>query len=181
MPAIQASEALKLLLQIGDVLRGRMLRFDALGGTFHEMRIPGDPDCPVCGEDPTQRDVLTDYDSFCLPNQPSMQATPEITVAELKRRLDQGEQPYLLDVRRQNEYDIANLGGELIPLNELPERVSDLEERKDEGLLVVYCRTGARSARAVDFLRQQGFTNAVNLRGGVHAWSDEIDPSMPKY
>lgn len=103
-----------------------------------------------------------------------------ITVHALKERLDCGEQPFLLDVRSPVEYDIAHLGGYLIPLNELPERLDELEERRDADI-VVYCRTGGRSARAVQWLRQQGFQGAVNLRGGLHAWSDEIDPSVPKY
>ncbi|HET6569321.1 MAG TPA: rhodanese-like domain-containing protein [Rhodothermales bacterium] len=105
---------------------------------------------------------------------------PEMTVRELKDRIDQGHAPFLLDVRRPEEYDIANLNGKLIPLHELPNRLDEIaEHRSDE--FVVYCRSGARSAQAVAFLRAQGFMGARNLKGGVLAWSREIDPSMPTY
>jgi sulfur-carrier protein adenylyltransferase/sulfurtransferase len=108
-------------------------------------------------------------------------SVPEITVRELKERLDQGDRPFLLDVRRPNEAEIANIGGHLIPVDELPQRLDEIAEHRDDDLLVVYCRTGGRSARAVELLRAQGFRGAVNLVGGTHAWSDEIDPAMPKY
>jgi sulfur-carrier protein adenylyltransferase/sulfurtransferase len=107
-------------------------------------------------------------------------SVPEITVQELKDRLDQGDRPFMLDVRRSNEAEIANIGGHLIPVDELPQRLDEIAEHRDDEI-VVYCRTGGRSARAVELLRAQGFKRAVNLRGGTHAWSDEIDPSMPKY
>lgn len=105
---------------------------------------------------------------------------PEITVQELKSRLDKGERPFILDVRRPEEYEIANLSGKLIPLQELPERLDEVEPYKDQEI-VVHCRSGARSAQAVEYLRSQGFKKARNLKGGVLAWSKEIDPSMPTY
>ena len=105
---------------------------------------------------------------------------PEITVQELKDRIDQGEKPYVLDVRQPEEYEIANLGGQLIPLGELPDRLGEIEADKDAEV-VVHCRSGGRSAKAVDYLRSQGYTGAKNLKGGVLAWSREVDPSMPTY
>lgn len=109
-----------------------------------------------------------------------MSHTPEMTVRELKERMDAGQVPYILDVRRPDEYEIANLNGKLIPLNELPQRLDEIEAGKDE-LVVVHCRSGARSERAVQFLQAHGFAQAVNLKGGVLAWSKEIDPTMPTY
>ena len=105
---------------------------------------------------------------------------PEITVQELKDQIDQGERPYILDVRQPNEYEIANLDGQLIPLGELPNRLDEIEASKDNEI-VVHCRSGARSAKAVEFLQSQGYTSAKNLKGGVLAWSREIDPAMPTY
>lgn len=177
---LQATEVIKTLLGIGEPLIGRLLRIDTLSMHFQTLLLQADPQCALCGSDPTQHDVLPDYDLFCNLHLENM-SVPEITVGELKERIDRGERPFILDVRQQMEYDIANLDGELIPLDELPDRLEEIEAHEHDDLVVVHCRTGARSAKAVEFLHQHGFENAVNLKGGVHAWSDEIDPSMPKY
>ncbi len=178
---LQATEVIKLALGIGEPLIGRLLLVDALAMQFRSLTIPKNPDCPVCGSSPTITDLI-DYEAFCASDD-TMNAssnTPEITVRDLKRRMDSEETPFILDVRRPDEYAITNLGGTLIPLDELPGRLDELEaHRNDE--IVVHCRSGARSAKAVQLLREAGFDNAVNLKGGVLAWSDEIDPTMQKY
>ena len=175
---LQATEALKLLLGIGEPLVGRLLIVDALGMRFRTLQFARDPNCPVCGANATitaPRSTTT----ACVP--PSMPSVPEITVRDYHRLRERGEAPFLLDVRRPEEYAIANLGGALIPLNELPDRIDELDAHRDDEMIVVYCRSGARSARAVEMLQQLGFSNAVNLKGGILAWSDEIDPSVQKY
>lgn len=179
---LQATEVLKLALGIGEPLIGRLLLVDALPMRFRTLQIAKNPDCPVCGSAPSITELI-DYEAFCAsPTTRSMaDRIPEITVRELKDRMDNGEAPFILDVRRPDEYEIANLDGTLIPLDELPDRLGDIEAHRGDDLLVVHCRSGARSAKAVEMLRQAGFENAVNLKGGVLAWSDEIDPAMPKY
>ncbi|MDT7857153.1 molybdopterin-synthase adenylyltransferase MoeB [Rubrivirga sp. S365] len=167
---IQATEALKLLLGIGDPLVGRLLLVDALNMVFRELRVDPDPACPVCGDHPT----LT----HLTPTQP-MASVPETTVRDLKTRIDAGDRPFILDVREADEYEGANIGGALIPLGELPDRIDEIREHQNEDV-VVHCRSGGRSAKAVEYLRANGFPNAVNLKGGIHAWSDEVDPSLPK-
>ncbi len=179
---VQATEVLKLILGIGDSLAGRLLLVDALRMQFRSLSIPKNPDCPACGSAPTITELI-DYEAFCAsPTADSMSTpgVPELTVRELKDRLDRGERPFILDVRKPDEYAIAHLDGTLIPLDELPDRLDELEEHWGDEV-VVHCRSGGRSAKAVQLLRQAGFDRAVNLKGGVLAWSDEIDPSMPKY
>jgi adenylyltransferase/sulfurtransferase len=183
---LQANEVIKVLTGIGDPLVGRLLMIDALDVRFRTLRIRRNPECPVCGDHPTQTELI-DYQAFCgVPANPdgevdeSEDGIPEITVHQLKDLLDEGERPFILDVRRAYEYDIANLGGTLIPVDELADRLEEIEAHKDEDV-IVYCRSGARSARAVELMRERGFSKAYNLKGGVLAWSDEIDPSMPKY
>ncbi len=173
---LQASEALKLILGIGEPLVGRLLLADLLLASFRTLHISRDPACPVCGDHPSVRS-LTDSAAACGP---TMASVPELSVQDLKALRDAGEDPFVLDVREPGEYDAANIDGALIPLGELPDRVGELEAHRDDDVLVVHCRSGARSARAVEFLQSQGFTNAVNLAGGIHAWSDAIDPSLPK-
>ena len=179
---MQAVEAIKLILGIGDSLLGRLLHFDALKMKFREFKLRRDPECPACGEHPTIVAPI-DYEAFCSAgmsnaNQPTKEA-PEITVEELKRRRDAGAPLVLLDVREPQEYEIARIGGaRLIPLGELPDRLAELNEDAE---LVVHCHSGMRSARAVQFLRQHGFNKAVNLAGGIDAWSERIDPSVPQY
>jgi sulfur-carrier protein adenylyltransferase/sulfurtransferase len=178
---IQATETVKLILGIGEPLIGRLLLYDALGMSFREMKLRKDPNCPVCGENPTVTELI-DYQEFC--GVPQAQAAeqengvPEITVEELKSKLDNGENVNVLDVREPHEYEVANLGARLIPLAELPERLAELDQ--DENL-AVHCKTGGRSARAVKLLQDAGFQNVYNVKGGINAWSEEIDPSVPKY
>lgn len=177
---IQATEAIKLVLGAGQPLIGRLLLVDALGMHFRELKLRKNPDCVVCGKNPTVTKLI-DYDEFCgLRGQekPVSNGVPEISVEELKRRLDAREDLFILDVREPHEYQICNLNGHLIPLNDLPRRVHELDPSKN---MVVHCRSGGRSAKAVEFLQQAGFTKAKNLAGGVLAWSDKIDPKMPKY
>ncbi len=178
---IQATETVKLLLGIGEPLIGRLLLYDALTMRFREMKLRKDRNCPVCGENPTVTELI-DYQEFCgIPQANAKEETdevPEITVGELKEKLDNGQDVSVLDVREPHEYEVANIGARLIPLGELPERLIELD--KDE-TLAVHCKTDGRSARAVQLLREAGFQNVYNVKGGITAWSEEIDPSVPKY
>src|ERR671939_902827 len=178
---IQATETVKLILGIGEPLIGRLLLYDALDMRFREMKLHKDPSCPICGENPTVTELI-DYQEFCgIPQanaQAAMDEVPEISVQELKKRLDNGGDVSVLDVREPHEYEVANIGARLIPLGELPERLIELD--KDE-TFAVHCKTGGRSARAVKLLQDAGFENVYNVKGGITAWSEEIDPSVPKY
>ncbi|HEU5450747.1 MAG TPA: molybdopterin-synthase adenylyltransferase MoeB [Terriglobales bacterium] len=179
---MQATEAIKLIIGVGQPLIGRLLLVDALGMKFRELKLRKNPDCPACG---THRTIskLIDYNEFCgirgqeKPVEQSSQM-PSISVEELKKRLDAGDKPFILDVREPHEYQICNLGGHLIPLNDLPKRVNELDSSRE---IVAHCKMGGRSAKAVDFLRQAGFTKVKNLTGGIMAWADKVDPKMPKY
>ena len=179
---MQAVEAIKLILGIGDSLLGRLLHFDALKMKFREFKLRRDRECPVCGEHPTIVAPI-DYEAFCSAgmsntNQAAADA-PEITVEELNHRRKAGEALLLLDVREPQEYEIARIeGARLIPLGQLPDRLGEL---RNDVALVVHCHSGMRSARAVQFLRQNGFPQAVNLAGGIDAWSERIDPTVPQY
>jgi molybdopterin/thiamine biosynthesis adenylyltransferase/rhodanese-related sulfurtransferase len=179
--SIQATETLKLIIGKGEPLIGRLLLFDALAMRFRELRLRKNPECPVCGAHPTITKLI-DYAEFCGlrgEEAPAPQSTvPEITPRELKARLDRGEDLFLLDVREPHEYQICNLGGHLIPLGDLPQRVSELDSSRE---IIAHCRSGKRSAEASDFLRQAGFRKVLNLKGGILAWSEEVDPSVPKY
>ncbi len=178
---IQAMETLKLILGSGDTLVGRLLLFDALRMRFRELKLRRNPDCPVCGEHRTITKLI-DYAEFCGIRGEEMETKPldipEITPKELKTRLDRGDDIYILDVREPHEYQICNLRGHLIPLGDLPKRVSELDSSRE---IVAHCRSGKRSADAVQFLTQAGFRKIWNLKGGILAWSDEVDPSVPKY
>jgi sulfur-carrier protein adenylyltransferase/sulfurtransferase len=178
---IQATETVKLLLGIGEPLIGRLLLYDALGMSFREMKLRKDPNCPVCGENPTVTELI-DYQEFCgIPQANAAEqanGVPEITVNELKQKLDNSEDINVLDVREPHEYEVANIGVRLIPLGELPQRMAELEQ---DDILAIHCKTGARSARAVKLLKDAGFQNVYNVKGGITAWSEEIDPSVPKY
>ena len=175
---IQATEALKLLLGVGEPLMGRLLLVDALGMQFRTLRVDKNPDCPVCGLNPRTTSLHSPR-STC--SAPAMASVPEITVRDFHQMREEGNPPFLLDVRGPDEYAIAHLGGALIPLPELPERIGELDPHRGDPMIVVHCRSGARSARAVELLQQHGFENAVNLKGGILAWSDEVDPSVQKY
>jgi sulfur-carrier protein adenylyltransferase/sulfurtransferase len=177
---IQATETIKLILGLGDSLIGRLLLIDALAMRFRELKLRKNPDCPMCGAHPTVTQLI-DYNQFCGVRGEETGATAtmgDMTVEELKRRRDAGEDIFVLDVREPHEYQIANIGGHLIPLNDLPKRIGELEPNRE---MVVHCKMGGRSAKAVDFLRQSGFTRVHNLAGGITAWAERVDPKMPKY
>ena len=177
---IQATEAIKLILGKGEPLIGRLLLIDALGMKFRELKLRKNPDCPVCGTHPTVSRLI-DYNEFCGirgEETPVTSNVPEMQVEELKRALDAGEDIFVLDVREPHEYQICNIGGHLIPLGELPKRVHELDSSRE---IVAHCRSGVRSAKAVDFLRQAGFRKVRNLAGGILAWADRVDPKVPKY
>jgi sulfur-carrier protein adenylyltransferase/sulfurtransferase len=173
---LQAIETLKLILGIGEPLVGRLLHFDALKVKFRELNLRRDPQCPVCGENPTIFSPI-DYEQFC--GMRDERAIPEMSPHELKRRMDAGEPFELIDVREPFEYEIARIdSAKLIPLGEITDR---LEELSGEQPIIVHCHSGKRSAQAVGLLQQHGFTKVYNLEGGIDAWSDQIDPNVPKY
>ena len=177
---IQASETIKLILGSGEPLIGRLLLVDALAMRFRELKLRKNPECPVCGDRPTVTQLM-DYEQFCGirgEEKPATATMLDMTPEELKQRLDAGEDLFVLDVREPHEYQICNLGGHLIPLNDLPKRVSELDSSRE---IVVHCKMGGRSAKAVDFLKQSGFGKVHNLAGGINAWAERVDTKMPKY
>ena len=177
---IQATEAIKLLTGIGEPLIGRLLLYDALAMRFRELKLRRNPDCPVCGDHPTVTELI-DYQQFCgiSPEEAHRDATIEITPAEVADWLHSDNPPFLLDVREPNEWEICHIPGAVrISVNELAERMNELDSAVE---MVVYCRSGVRSARAVELLRQAGFRKVKNMAGGILRWSDEVDPSVPKY
>ena len=180
---LQAIEAIKLIIGIGDSLIGRLVGFDALKLRFREFKIRKDPKCPICGDHPTIHELI-DYDQFCgIPQADAETAkemdVPTISATELRAKLDRKEKFVLVDVREPFEYDICNIpGSKLIPLGELPARLSELDSADD---IVLHCKVGARSAKALRVLQEAGFRKLSNLRGGIDAWADEVDPSIPKY
>jgi len=173
---LQAIETIKLIVGIGDPLIGRLLHFDALKVKFRELNLRRDPQCPICGENPTIFAPI-DYDQFCGAR--ADQAVPTISVHDVKRKMDAREAFQLIDVRETFEYEIARIdGARLIPLGEIAERADELPRDRP---IVVHCHSGRRSAEAVRLLQQRGFGNIYNLEGGIDAWSDQIDPGVPKY
>jgi len=181
---VQATEAVKLILGKGRTLMGRWLIYNAMEMTFRELKLRKDPSCPLCGTNKTVT-TLIDYDAFCGVGRGQEEqvngftGVPELSVADVKRLIDSGTPPVLLDVREPEEWEINRLpGAKLIPLGSLPARVNELDSADE---LLVYCHTGMRSARAVQFLQQVGFKKARNVAGGIDAWSNEIDPDCPKY
>lgn len=181
---IQATEVIKLLTGIGESLIGRLLRYDALEMRFREYKLRRDPSCPVCGNRPSITELI-DYEAFCGITPPVSQGEAgtseyEITPLELVAWLERDDRPYLLDVRNPYEVEIASIPGtdKLIPVQELMRRVQELDSARE---IVIYCRSGARSGQAVEFLKSAGFRKVKNLVGGVLRWSDEVDPSMPRY
>ena len=182
---IQATEAVKLIMGIGEPLIGRFLIYDALRMKFRELKLKKDPDCPVCGTHPTVRELI-DYEQFCgvapaaaEPVGGMVDNETETTVIDLKKKIDAEEDFFLLDVREPNEYQIGRIpGSTLIPLGEVPRRLDEIPRDKE---IIVQCKMGGRSARAAQFLRQQGYQRVKNLKGGILDWSDKIDPSVPKY
>jgi adenylyltransferase/sulfurtransferase len=180
---IQANEVVKLLLGIGEPLVGRLLLFDALAMTFRELKLRRDPACPVCGPNPTVTELI-DYQEFCG-IRPEVDLTPgtmqSMTAKELAQRLDRGDDLLVLDVREPQERALCQLpSSQLVPLGELVARLGEIDSAKD---IVVQCRTGVRSARAIELLVQSGFSNARlwNLEGGIDAWARDVDPTMPRY
>ena len=177
---IQATETIKLILGQGDSLVGRLLLVDALGMKFRELKLRKNPDCPVCGKNPTITQLI-DYEEFCGirgQEEPAGNDVPTISVEELKKRLDAKADIFILDVREPHEYQICNLQGYLIPVGDLPKRVSELDSSRE---IIAHCKMGGRSAKAVNFLRRSGFKKVYNLTGGITEWAEKIDPKMPKY
>jgi adenylyltransferase/sulfurtransferase len=192
---IQATEVIKLILGIGEPLVGRLLLVDALGMNFRTLKLRKNPECPACGKNPTVTELI-DYDQFCgvakttgtgplegaaaATDAAAFEGIPQISVKALKAKLDAKEDIFVLDVREPHEYPIANLGAPLIPVGSLESRLGEIAAQKDREI-VVHCRSGARSQKAALTLKNAGFTNVSNLTGGILAWAEEIDPSMPKY
>ena len=194
---IQATEVIKLILGIGEPLIGRLLLVDALGMQFRALKLRKNPSCPMCGTHEITE--LIDYDQFCGIAKPTeagplevsshgtvdananvVEGIPQISVEQLKARLDKGDKPFILDVREPHEYAIVNLGAPLIPVGQVGQRLSELPAEKDKEI-VVHCKSGGRSQKAAQELKAAGYTHVQNLAGGITAWADRIDPSMPKY
>jgi molybdopterin/thiamine biosynthesis adenylyltransferase/rhodanese-related sulfurtransferase len=180
---MQAIEAIKMVIGIGESLIGRLVSFDALKLRFKEFKIRKDPNCPICGDHPTIHELI-DYDQFCGIPQADAEAAkelevPTITATELKAKIDRKDHFVLVDVREPFEYDISRIqGSKLIPLGELPARLSELDSADD---IVLHCKVGGRSAKALRILQEAGFRKLNNLQGGITAWADEVDPTTPKY
>jgi sulfur-carrier protein adenylyltransferase/sulfurtransferase len=178
---IQATEAVKIILGQGTTLKGRLLLYDALNMSFRELKLRRDPNCPVCGDHPTVTKLI-DYQEFCgMRPAPSSSTANEgvIDPAEVKAKLDRGDDFVLLDVREPHEFQICRIpGSQLIPLGQLPKHLDQLDRDAD---IVAHCKSGGRSQKAVDLLKQNGFKHVRNMTGGILAWSDKVDPSVPKY
>lgn len=178
---IQANETIKLILGQGETLLGRLLLIDALTMRFRELTLRKNPDCPICGENPTIRGLI-DYEEFCgVSGETSVRlgGERETTPAQLREHLDRGEKIQLLDVREPHEWEICHLAGAtLIPLRDLPSRLYELSSMDP---IVVYCKTGKRGAEALSLLRSAGYHRVENLAGGIDAWAKEIDPTIPRY
>lgn len=183
---LQASETIKLILGIGQPLIGRLQMFDALAFRFRELKLRKDPNCPLCGENPTLTELI-DYEVFCgIPQAKAAEdadlaSVKEISASDLKDRLDRGDRLTIIDVRDPHEWDIVNLGelgAKLIPLGDIDDRMIEIDSRDE---IVLHCKMGGRSAKAVRRLQKAGFERLWNLKGGILAWSDEVDPAAPKY
>lgn len=178
---VQATEAVKLILGTGEPLVGRLLLYDALGMRFRELKLRRNPECPVCGDHPTVTKLI-DYQEFCglgRGEEPVVETTGDIEPTEVKQKIDRGDNFVLIDVREPHEYQICSIPtAKLIPLGELPKRVNELNTADE---IVAHCKSGMRSAKAVDFLKQAGFKRVRNMKGGILAWSDKVDPTVPKY
>jgi sulfur-carrier protein adenylyltransferase/sulfurtransferase len=193
---IQATEVIKLILGIGEPLIGRLLLVDALGMNFRTLKLRKNPSCPACGTHEIKE--LIDYDQFCgIPKStevgplevsshgtvaalPEVDGIPQVSVEQLKQRIDAGDKPFILDVREPHEYQIVNIGAPLIPVGQLEQRLGEIPIGRNEEI-VVHCKTGGRSQKASLALKAAGFTNVKNLAGGITAWADKIDKSLPKY
>ncbi len=195
---IQATEVIKLILGIGEPLIGRLLLVDALGMSFRTLKLRKNPECPACGTHEIKE--LIDYDQFCGITAPKdatgplevsshgsvdasanvVEGVPQISVEQLKQQLDRGEKPFIVDVREPHEYAIVNLGAPLIPVGQVSQRLGELPADKTAEI-VVHCKTGGRSQKAAQEIKAAGYTNVKNLTGGITAWAERIDPSLPKY
>lgn len=195
---IQATETIKLILGIGEPLIGRLLLVDALGMTFRTLKLRKNPDCPVCGTHPTVTELI-DYDQFCGIAKPAsagplevsshgavdasasvVDGIPQVSVEQLKARMDAGDRPFVLDVREPHEYAIVNLGAPLIPVGQVGARMGEIPVGKDDEIFV-HCKSGGRSQKAAVELKAAGFSNVKNVAGGITAWAERIDRSLPKY
>jgi adenylyltransferase/sulfurtransferase len=180
---IQATETIKLILGIGEPLIGRLLLVDALNMRFRQLKLRKNPECPVCGDHPTVTKLI-DYQQFCGIEPASERQSavkngiPQVSPKDLKKRIDAGENLFILDVREPFEYQIANIGGVLIPQNDVAQRIGEIDRTRE---IVVQCKSGGRSQRIAEYLKQSGFPKVSNLAGGILAWSDEVDPKVPKY
>ncbi|MDR3739709.1 MAG: molybdopterin-synthase adenylyltransferase MoeB [Terracidiphilus sp.] len=180
---IQATEVIKLILGKGEPLIGRLLLVDSLNMRFRELKLRKNPECPVCGPNPTVTKLI-DYQQFCGIAPESKEekqlknGIQQLSVQELKKRIDAGEDVFILDVREPFEYQIANIGGKLIPQNDVPQRLHEIDRDRE---IIVQCKSGGRSQRIAEFLKQSGYPDVVNLAGGILAWADQIDPQMKKY
>ncbi len=183
--SIQATETVKIILGKGETLSGRLVLYDALNMKFRELKLRRNPDCPLCGDHRTIHELI-DYEQFCGISRLAAEPEPETALNEweidprgLKARLDRDERVFILDVREPHEYQICSIPDSvLIPLGDLPKRVGELNSADD---IVIHCKSGMRSAKAVNFLKTVGFTKLKNLKGGILAWSDDVDPTVPKY
>jgi len=181
---VQATETVKLILGQGTPLIGRLLLYDALDMTFREMKVRKNPRCPICGPEPTIRELI-DYQEFCgirgVEPAATAEGTPEgeITPIELKAMIDRGPRPFILDVRNPEEIAICRIAGStVIPLPELPARLGELDPA---AAIVVHCKSGVRSAKAIALLQAAGFSHLKNLKGGILGWIQDVDPSLPTY
>ena len=180
---IQATEVIKLILGKGETLVGRLLLVDSLNMRFRELKLRKNPDCPVCGSNRTITQLI-DYQQFCglapEPAQPAAEKNgiQQITVKELKRRIDGGESLQIIDVREPFEYEIANIGAKLIPQNDVPNRLSEIDRNRE---VIVHCKAGGRSQKIAEYLKQSGYKKVMNVAGGILAWADQVDPTMMKY
>ena len=174
---IQALEAIKYITGCGELLIGKLLLFDALRSNFEKIQFVKNPLCPLCGKEPTIHELI-DYEQFCGVSQIQLKPENEISVEELQSKIERKENLFILDVRERNEYDFSNIGGTLIPLGELDNRIDELPKVQE---IVVLCKTGIRSARAVELLLSKKFTSVKNLIGGISAWIERIDTTVPNY
>ena len=180
---IQATEVIKLILGKGETLAGRLLMVDSLAMRFRELKLRRNPECPLCGTAPTITQ-LVDYEQFCgvtpakSEDMSIRNGIPQLSVRDLKQRIDRGEDVYIIDVREPFEYQIANIGGRLIPQREVPMRLGEIDRNRE---VIVQCRSGARSQKIAEFLKQSGYPSVANLEGGILAWADQIDASVKKY
>lgn len=179
--SLQATEVIKILLGKGETLAGRLLLFDALTMEFQTLKVEKNPDCPVCGKNPTVTKLI-DYDQFCgiQPGSgPQLEPEHTMSVSQLKKQMENGDGPVVVDVREPGEYEVCAIeGARNIPLQELPQRLSEVPKDRP---VVLHCKSGVRSARAWQILREQGYSEVYNLTGGILAWAREVDPQMPSY